>query len=364
MAKPWGILLLVSMAFALGIASNFLLRFLPATATMIQLIAADLSVPALVLRPPSLRLLGDDNANESWRMVMLHNMTDDELLLAASMDPRISSLVQGAPKVAFMFLVRGELPLAPLWERFFHGHTGLFSVYVHPDPSYLGSPEKGSVFYSRRVPSKEARWEQSSIVEAERRLLANALLDTTNEHFVLLSETCIPLYNFTTVYSYLTHSTGATSFIDLFDNASSRGRYKRAMAPAITPAQWRKGSQWFAVDRSLALGVIDDVTYFPVFQRHCSAPCIMDEHYLPTFVAASRCNGNANRTLTYTRWTRGPHPDSYNEVSVGLLEGMRINKNCTDGGGNTSVCYLFARKFPSRALPELLRLAPRVMRFG
>ncbi|KAI5021238.1 hypothetical protein ZWY2020_055083 [Hordeum vulgare] len=218
MAKPWGILLLVSMAFALGITSNFLLRFLPATATMIQLIAADLSVPALVLRPPSLRLLGDDNAkesgsnggNESWRMVMLHNMTDDELVLAASMAPRISSLVQGAPKVAFMFL--------------------------------------------------EARWGQSSIVEAERRLLANALLDTTNEHFVLLSETCIPLYNFTTVYSYLTHSTGATSFIDLFDNASSRGRYKRAMAPAITPAQWRKGSQWFAVDQSLALGVIDDVT--------------------------------------------------------------------------------------------------------
>lgn len=59
-----------------------------------------------------------------------------------------------APKVAFMFLVRGELPLAPLWERFFHGHTALFSVYVHPDPTYLSSPEKGSVFYGRRVPSK------------------------------------------------------------------------------------------------------------------------------------------------------------------------------------------------------------------
>ncbi|KAE8802052.1 hypothetical protein D1007_22321 [Hordeum vulgare] len=62
--------------------------------------------------------------------------------------------VEAVVEVAFMFLVRGELPLGPLWERFFHGHTGLLSVYVHPDPSYLGSPEKGSVFYGRRVPSK------------------------------------------------------------------------------------------------------------------------------------------------------------------------------------------------------------------
>lgn len=171
MAKPWGTLSrfrLVSVAFALGMASTFLLRSLTGTGTVIWLASADLSAPpsspppALALRPPLPQQLGDGNGkepvsgggNESQRMVMLHNMTDDELLLRASVAPGISALVLGAPKVAFMFLVRGELPLAPLWERFFHGHTALFSVYVHPDPTYLGSLEKGSVFYGRRVPSK------------------------------------------------------------------------------------------------------------------------------------------------------------------------------------------------------------------
>ena len=42
-----------------------------------------------------------------------------------------------------------------------------------------------------------------SLVEAERRLLASALLDHGNERFVLLSEACIPVRNFTAVHTYL-----------------------------------------------------------------------------------------------------------------------------------------------------------------
>ncbi|KQJ96395.1 uncharacterized protein LOC104584106 [Brachypodium distachyon] len=389
MAKPWGLLsrfLLFSVAFALGMASNFLLRSLPnsatPTTTVIQL--AD-TVPSAPPPPPPRAKKEDQQLGKeegggggAGRVVMLHNMTDDELLLRASMttaSPRIKGIsalqALGAPKVAFMFLVRGDLPLAPLWERFFEGHRGMYSVYVHPDPSYAGSPEKGSSFYGRRVPSKEARWGKSSIAEAERRLLANALLDVGNARFVLLSESCIPLFNFTTVHSYLTHST--TSFVELFDAPGFhvRGRYRPAMAPTVTPAHWRKGSQWFAADRGLALEAVADETYFPVFQQHCAPPCVMDEHYLPTFIAAfsGRSSRNANRTLTYARWTPGsPHPESYGKdlVTAELLEGVRNDRNCTTDGGlsDGEICYLFARKFLPAALPELLRLAPRIMGYG
>ncbi len=41
---------------------------------------------------------------------------------------------------------------------------------------------------------------------AERRLLGNALLDYSNEWFVLLSEACIPLDNFRNTYEYITSS--------------------------------------------------------------------------------------------------------------------------------------------------------------
>lgn len=60
------------------------------------------------------------------------------------------------PKVAFLFLTRGPVLLAPLWEKFFKGHEGFYSIYVHSSPSFNQSeaePE-GSVFYGRRIPSQ------------------------------------------------------------------------------------------------------------------------------------------------------------------------------------------------------------------
>ena len=58
------------------------------------------------------------------------------------------------PKVAFMFLAKGSLPLAPLWELFFKGHEGLYSIYVHTHPSYNDSWPPDSVFFGRRIPSQ------------------------------------------------------------------------------------------------------------------------------------------------------------------------------------------------------------------
>ncbi|KAL9247417.1 hypothetical protein vseg_020852 [Gypsophila vaccaria] len=88
----------------------------------------------------------------------VHKMDDEELFTKATMTPRIlgneypSKLVM--PKIAFMFLVRGPLPLAPLWEKFFRRNEGRFSIYVHPRPSYNGTFPKNSVFHGRRVSSK------------------------------------------------------------------------------------------------------------------------------------------------------------------------------------------------------------------
>jgi len=50
---------------------------------------------------------------------------------------------------------------------------------------------------------QEVEWGNVNMMEAERRLLSNALLDISNQRFVLISESCIPLFNFSTIYSYL-----------------------------------------------------------------------------------------------------------------------------------------------------------------
>lgn len=80
---------------------------------------------------------------------------DDEALMAlAATAPRV--VPAGAtPKVAFLFLTRWDLPMAPLWDEFFAGHRGRYSVYVHTDPAFNGSePAETSAFHRRRIPSK------------------------------------------------------------------------------------------------------------------------------------------------------------------------------------------------------------------
>ncbi|CAH8359433.1 unnamed protein product [Eruca vesicaria subsp. sativa] len=303
------------------------------------------------------------------KVTMHHNnMTREEELM------RRASKVQETPlrkekKVAFMFLTRGKLPLAKLWERFFNGHQGLFSVYIHTSNlSYVDDDiRETSPFYRRRIPSKEVKWGMVSMVEAERRLLANALLDEANQRFVLLSETDIPLFNFSTIYSYLINSTH--SFVDLYDlpGPAGRGRYNRRMSPVITRSKWRKGSQWFEIDREIALAVVSDNTYFPLFKKHCRWKCYADEHYLPTFVHVMFPGKNANRSLTWTDWSRrGPHPRKYTRRSVRseLLTKLRNSeKGCVYNGKESNICYLFARKFDDSCIDMLIRFAGRIMGF-
>ena len=84
-----------------------------------------------------------------------HSMTDEELLWRASFAPGVRRYpFRRVPKVAFMFLTRGPLPLAPLWELFFRGNEGLYSIYVHALPSYRANFTSESVFYRRQIPSK------------------------------------------------------------------------------------------------------------------------------------------------------------------------------------------------------------------
>ncbi|KAE9615381.1 putative glycosyl transferase, family 14 [Lupinus albus] len=203
------------------------------------------------------------------------------------------------------------------------------------------------------------------MIEAERRLLANALLDFSNQRFVLLSESCIPLFNFHTIYSYLINST--QNYVMAFDDPGlvGRGRYPKTMNPNITLKQWRKGFQWFEMGRDLALEVVSDTTYFPVFQKYCLGSCYADEHYLPTFVSIKFWERNSNRSVTWVDWSKGgQHPTKFvrPEVTVEFLENLR-NKKCQYNGDSTNVCFLFARKFLPSALTRLMMFAPKVMHF-
>ncbi|GJV24531.1 glycosyl transferase, family 14 protein [Tanacetum coccineum] len=86
---------------------------------------------------------------------IMHDMNDQELIWRASMVPKVQNYPYNrVPKVAFMFLTRGPVLLSPLWEMFFKGHNGHFTIYVHgSDLSYNLTEPGHSVFHGRRIHS-------------------------------------------------------------------------------------------------------------------------------------------------------------------------------------------------------------------
>lgn len=214
---------------------------------------------------------------------------------------------------------------------------------------------------------QHVEWGTVSLVDAEKRLLANALLDFSNERFILLSESCIPVYNFPTVYTYLIRSD--LSFVESYDDPSryGRGRYSRRMKPDIRLQDWRKGSQWFELNRFLAPVIVADTKYYTIFRKHCRPSCYPDEHYLPTFLHMFYGWMNSNRTVTWVDWSLGgPHPATFTAVNItaDFIQTIRNNGSvCSYNSVRTNICYLFARKFAPSALEPLLNISSKVMEF-
>ncbi|GJP51329.1 hypothetical protein CLOM_g10487 [Closterium sp. NIES-68] len=306
-------------------------------------------------------------------------------------------------KMAFLFLTRSTILLAPLWEQFFKGHERRYSIYVHSsDPSFEISAHNthSPIFLGRQVPSGEVLWGDITMVDAERRLLELSLLDPDNLYFALVSETCIPLWSFQYIYNYV--ATTPVSFLERFDCPLNIGfgRYMEGMGPEIKKKDFKKGSQWFVLQRRHAMMVIDDRKVYFKFQKHCKPRrefknCYSDEHYLQTLFQKKDPGGVSNYTVTFADWTeRKWHPMAYSaENTTALLIRQiksedryiawrpywhRIRKSykshlvrdpstgkpvkdydngyCSLGSEHRH-CFLFARKFMPSTLPGLLNLS-------
>ncbi|KAF7819892.1 AP-3 complex subunit delta [Senna tora] len=62
-------------------------------------------------------------------------------------------------------------------------------------------------------------------------------------------------------------SAASYSFVASYDDPRKvgRGRYNPKMGPTITLSDWRKGSQWFELNREMAIQVVSDTKYYVVF---------------------------------------------------------------------------------------------------
>ncbi|PHT91719.1 hypothetical protein T459_06832 [Capsicum annuum] len=271
-------------------------------------------------------------------------------MLALLSTPKIQN-----PKIAFLFIARNRLPLDIVWDAFFQGdEENKFSILVHSRPGFLFSKvtTRSVYFLDRQVnDSIQVDWGEASMIQAERILLQHALMDPLNERFVFLSDSCIPLYNFSYTYDYIMST--PNSFVDSFAD-TKEGRYNPKMDPIIPVQSWRKDTS----------------------KIH---NCIPDEHYVQTLLAHEGLEGEiTRRTLTHTAWLilsskererKGWHPVTYKlaDATPMLIQSIKDIDNiyyeteyrrewCTSKE-KPAPCFLFARKFTRPAALRLLNMS-------
>lgn len=199
------------------------------------------------------------------------------------------------------------------------------------------------------------KWGTITIIDAERRLLANALLDPRNTHFVLLSETCIPFYDFDFTFKYITES--STSFLK---TTAPLNWWSQSMLPLVPENKLRKGSAWFALQRRHAALIVADEEFYAQFDKGWGFGHGFDEHYYQTLLTHLDPGGLANRSIMYAAfrlWKVHPIVYSFEDISHPFLESI-TNSTCDWNTGLQGPCFLFGRKFAVQALDPLFEHLP------
>ncbi|GJN23432.1 hypothetical protein PR202_gb11081 [Eleusine coracana subsp. coracana] len=158
-----------------------------------------------------------------------------------------------------------------------------------------------------------------TMCDAERRLLANALLDISNEWFVLVSESCIPIFDFNTTYQYFKNS--SQSFLMAFDDPGpyGRGRYNWNMTPEVELTQWRKGSQWFEAQGKLMDPITRPAAAASSFHQSAAK-------HLQQVVTLAQRNGVSRRCLLTLLTSTAAIPDGSESRKALLQEYLNKSK--------------------------------------
>lgn len=109
-------------------------------------------------------------------------------------------------KIAFCFLTYKDIIRLEVWNQFFKNiDPAKYTVYIHPKNKNLINFEeyKFPINIVKNIINTRSKTD-ISIVRATLQLLKECNLENQPTHYVFLSQSCIPLYNFETLYKIIT----------------------------------------------------------------------------------------------------------------------------------------------------------------
>lgn len=207
-----------------------------------------------------------------------------------------------------------------------YAQQDLFSIYVHRSVLTQPFPDQ-SVFSGRVIPERTSTaYASPSLVTAMRLLLRAALSNHRNDKFVLLSESCLPLYHPALLWTQLIAERDSRTLLH-----SRAARWLDVMATDhMQQEHFKKASQWIALTRRHAIIVAYDNHVYPVMTAYCRTElhcnvtnsdgrkparfCTSDEHYVPTVLSVYGESLLDTSTITYAKFHGGWSPKVHGQA--------------------------------------------------
>jgi len=208
------------------------------------------------------------------------------------------------------------------------------------------------------------KWGALSMVDGERRLLANALLDPATPTFVLLCKESIPLLDFNATFEFITQA--PKSFLST--SSTDGWSWSPEFLAQVPKEHRRRGSAWFTLQRRHAEIVIGDSYYYGKFQK-MALPEENEEHYFQTLLSNVDGGNLTYHSLMSRHWRHEAkaapllhHPRKFSaqDITPGLLT-RALGLQCREGAHKWQRCSLFARRFAGATLQPLMKLLPLTM---
>ena len=224
-----------------------------------------------------------------------------------------------------------------LWHIFFNNiDKDLYNIYIHykinTKLKFLDNYKLNNC-----IPTK---WGDISLVNAQNLLLKEAIKDEENEHFIFLSNSCIPLKNFDFIYNNLNIN---YSYFDLSPKKNCFPRCNK-LKSYINFKNIHKSSQWCILNKKHVNIILNNRHIYNLFKKYnIFAP---DEHiYICTLFHEKIETEIVNISTTFKNFKKNSdsHPEEFKSLNKKNFINIVNSKN------------LFARKFTINCLDSILK---------
>lgn len=200
--------------------------------------------------------------------------------------------------IAFCFLVKDIIEHENVWNKFFQNvPKNKYNIYSHP--KILGNLP--TWITENTVKTIDTEWCGESLVFALILMLKEALKNKNNKYFILVSGSCIPLYNFDYIYNTLFKL--KKTIINYTQYTTNEG-YKYFYA-----------DQWIIFNKKTANLMLELPLYLDILRyeylsdkkigsKHCPDEIYIIFYFL--FMLDKNFNKNIKKqVVTFTKWKKG-----------------------------------------------------------